>query len=230
MAVHSNYFAVTMHTSPFEFGQEKEIGWYTNKQTALNIAELVRNAFHGRINGGIDLDVKTYQDVIIKTSLGLRLKDTPRGAIITLTETTTPQHVKLIFDSVLKNIKPHLLIDTSTKGSTGIDEPKSILRSVFHCVVLDFQPFDGSHRLTEYYQTKSTAEHVAKFITQTFSIKVGCGFNTEINSYQGTIVEHKSGRQYLKIDDKFREIKSSCDNDESIRIIDTVNEAIKKWG
>ncbi len=70
----ANYHIVTVKGYPFNRGQETEIGCYSDKNLALQMARLVRCAFEHQTASGIDIDVHSYLGKVVIASDGdLRL-------------------------------------------------------------------------------------------------------------------------------------------------------------
>ncbi len=228
MSLEGNYYTVTVHTSPFEYGKEREIVSYSRRDLADVTVGFVRKLFQHRVNGGIDIRVRDCQGEFVETPSGLRLKDMPKGKITMINESWDVEEAK----SLLKHVPFALNLDSVKPCSIlKIDEPKRIVEAEYHALVLTFEPFDDSHKLyVGYYQTSKLAHSVAHFIIQIHqSKKVGCGFDTVINPYLGKYVEYESGKNYINISGMHHEVQSSCDDKEYLRVIKIVNEAIKNW-
>ncbi len=223
VTLNMSYYAVTVNISPFE--EAKEVGFYLTKGTAERVAKFIREVFEQKVSGGIDIGIRAYEDEMINTVMGLRLKQTPKGAITTICQTFSQNETARILSFL------PILLEKQMIPTSGIDEPKYLCNGLFHCVILDFQPFDRSHRLfVGYYQSSQTAQIASNYIKEThYNEKIGFGFDMTIESYVGNFIEYQSGKQYIKIGDKHEPILSSCDCDEYIRISKSVNEAIDKW-
>jgi hypothetical protein len=226
-----NYFAVTVNTSPFTFGKEKEIGCYSTESLANRVADFVRDAFHGQVNGGIDYNIISYKGQFMRTNAGLRLADTPNGKLTMIEESWNSQMVENLLNFVpfvIKRKEMENRLVTIPKGI--VDQPKRICEDAYYGVVLTFEPFDESHKLyAGYYKTKEVANSVALFIVNLHGCnKVGSGFDMDIVS-AGRYVEYDSGKSFVKVDGVDHEIKSSCESEEYLRLIKTVDESINKW-
>ena len=226
MAFTSVFYSVSIKIYPFEYGGAKEVGCYSTKETAERVARLIRLAFEQQVDGGIDIGIQAYQGEVVRTAMGLRLKETPNGAITlideTFSETETARILKLL----------PILLEPALKPTVSImDRPRCIREGNYHCVTLDFEPFDGSQKLfVGYYQSRQTAQSALDYIMQTHQQKkIGCGFDMNIETYKGKFVQYESGKLYMKISGKDHEVRSSCDGNEFTRISKSVNESIDKW-
>lgn len=232
MGIESNYFAITVNMSPFTFGKEKEIGCYSSEILANRVADFVRDVFCNRVNGGIDFNIISYKGQLMCTNAGLRLADTPNGCLTMIEESWNSKMVLSLLKfvpSVINRKEMENRLVTIPKGI--VDQPMRICKDGYHAVVLTFEPFDDSHKLyAGYYKTEEVANSVAMFIVNLHGCnKVGSGFDMDIISTSARYVEYESGKSYVKVDGVDREIKSSCESEEYLRLIKTVDEAINKW-
>lgn len=226
MNIKTDFYAVTVKVGP-DFGKEHEIGCYITNDLADEVAKLVRFAFHGQANGGMDIDVKWYQERVIRTNAGLRLEDAPNGKLTMIDVLFNCEVVEAVLNYVPLLIHPNEIERRSAIMPKGrIEQPKSICEGPFLCVVLTFEPFDDSHKLyVGYYKSAKVANEVRQFFNQ---LKEGAGFNTWIQPYSDKYVEYDSGKSYVKIDGIDHELKSTCDDKEYLRLIKIVKESIDK--
>lgn len=227
-----NYYAVSVNTSPFTFGKEKEIGCYSTESLAKSVADFVSDVFSSKVNGGIDFSIKWHQGKLLRTNAGLRLEETPNGRLTMIGESWNSEMVQNLLTYVPFVISRKEMEGRLVSAPKGVvDQPKRLCEDGYHAVVLTFEPFDDSCKLyAGYYKTKEVANKAAMFIINLHSCyKVGSGFDTAIISHQGRYVEYDSGKSYAKIDGMDHEIKPSCDDKEYLRLIKTVNESINKW-
>lgn len=226
MTLISQFYSVSVKISPFEFGGSKEVGCYSTRDAAERVATFIRRAFEQKVTEGIDIQIQAYNAELVKTPMGLRLKDTPNGAITLIHETISQTET----DRILK-LLPILLQSKIIEPKNfilNVDRPKNICEGNFHCVILDFEPFDKSRRLfVGYYQSIQTATLVSHYIMQAhFNQKVGFGFDMRIETYEGKFIEYESGKLYIKSEENNHEIHASCESNEFIRISKCINKAI----
>jgi len=226
MMINSEYYSVQINIFPFQFGKEKEIGCYSEMDIAERVAKWIRVTFEQTVAGGMDISIRNYKAEMIKTSVGLRLKETPNGKITLIQEDLSETEMQRLLD-LLPILLQSSLMRTKILAST-CDAPKYLCEGQYHCVVLDFRPFDRSNRLfVGYYQTRTTALSVSKYIQQIhFNRKIGSGFDIKIETYEGNFIEYESGKQWIKIEGKFHEIQSSCNMNDFLKLSKEINQAI----
>jgi hypothetical protein len=222
MTITSEYYTVTVNTYPFEPRGEKEVGCYSNRDLAERVAKFVRVAFEQPVSN-FDIRIHNFQGEMVETSLGIRLKETPNGAI-TLVHTVWSEEEQMRILQFTPKLLKLKVVPTAT-----LEVPKFVCQGQYHCVVLDFYPFEKSRRLfVGYYKTLEIAKDVSDYIKGThYQKKVGFGMNMSIETYEGEFIQYESGKLAITADVE-HEIRSVVNSYEFIRISKVVNNAIIK--
>lgn len=229
MQIISKYYVVSVNNFPFNHKDAVEVGCYTTKDIAERVTIFIRDTIGQQISGGIDIELQDYEGEMVKTPIGLRLKETPNGAITLIQENLSNNEINRIVNLLRFSFQSQIIPPKSPTPTR--DMPTHICEGKYYCVTLDFFPFDRSRKLfVGYYQSKQTAKVVAKYITNIHrNEKTGFGFDLNIESYQGRFVKYESGKIDIKIGEKYHEILSSCDGNEFIKISKSINETANKW-
>lgn len=229
MTTTSEYYSISINSFPFKSEKAREVGCYSTRKTAECVAKFIGQTFEQRVSGGIDIAIEGHQGDMIQTPIGLRLKETPNGAITLIHEDLSEKEKNRLLEFLPLLLKSKII--KSEISTPTIDKPKYMCEGEYYCIVLNFEPFDRSHMLfAGYYQTKKTAEVFCKYIINMHcKKKIGCGFDMKIERHKGKFIEYESGRQCIKVGKIGHEILSSCDSKEFVRISKVVDESIKRW-
>lgn len=208
-----SYFCVTATFHPWD-GTERTLRAYSRKDHADRASAFVRSAYMDTLPGGIDVRVREYAGKIISTPGGLRLENTPKGAL-TLIKTAFDKNECIFLLSLTFNGEVAIHSRKRCQPTTSVED--------YACVKVEKGEKES---VAGYYHTDELAKRVFAFLAE---INRDSDLRFSVCPYRGTLMNSESGIKWLEIAGKMEEVKTRLDLKEYRRLVEIGEEKPIAW-